>query len=104
MASWPTNEEREIALVMGKQFQRSIGWKSEFFLPQDHLHVIANGPRFQSMDGDDLFENSLDGIKKDLRIELPDDFWQQIAERAFQDAEWTFWDVVGMLLKKKEVS
>jgi hypothetical protein len=104
MASWPTHEEREIALLMGKRFQHSIGWKTEVFLPQDDFRVIAYGPRFQSMDGDVLFEDSLDEIKKDLRTDLPDHIWQQIAERAFQDVERTFQSVVRLLLKRKDVN
>ena len=95
MDSWPTNEEREIALVMGNHFRRSIGWKTEFFLPQDRFCVIAYGPRFQSMDGYDLFEDSVERIETDLRMGLSSDFWARTTE-------WSFYEVVREVLMKKE--
>jgi hypothetical protein len=104
MACWPTNEEHEVALIMGKHFQRSIGWKTPFFLPNDRFIVIAYGPRFQSMDAYVEFEESVADIKKDLQMDSSDGIWQQIAELAFQDAERTFQDVVRILLKKKDVT
>ena len=94
MSSWPTNEERDIALRMGKHFQRSIGWKTEYFLPNDRFCVVAYGPWFQSMDGDDLFEDAVVGIRKELRADLPDDFWRQTYE-------WNLQEVVCEILKKK---
>ena len=94
MAAWPTVEERAIALLMGRHFRHSIGWKSEVFLPYDRVCVIAYGPRFVTMDND-FFEESLVGIRKDLCMDLPDAFWQQTVE-------WCFQDVVRAVLKRQE--
>jgi len=97
MAFWQSDDERSIALLMGKHFRRSIDWKTGVFLPQDRFCVIAYGPRFQSMGEDDFFEESLVGIHKDLGMELPDTFWQQVIESSFQDV------VRAVLKKRKEV-
>ena len=94
MAVWPTDEERDMALLMGKHFRHSIAWRTEFFLPPDHFKVIAYGPRFQSMD-DMLFEEASLGIETDIGLKLADAFWQETIG-------WSFEDVVKAVIKKRK--
>lgn len=96
MACWQTDEERKLARLVGKHFQESIGWKTDVFLPLDAFHVIAYGPRFQSID-DLLFAEAVLRIEKEIVMTLPISFWQQVMCETFGDV------VRAMLQKQREL-
>ena len=83
MDVWPTPAERQAALMMGNHFHRACGWKAEFFLPEDRLCVIGYGPRFQTMDAFDGFEEAIAGIEKELGTAFGDDFWRKSVDLTF---------------------
>jgi hypothetical protein len=77
MNVWDGGRRRRIATVVGEIFGRHLGWSSTVFLPQDHLTVIAGGPRFSSFDeGGDAIAAALGAIEAIYGITLPPAFWR----------------------------
>ena len=76
LSAWLEGEQRDVAFVMGKAFQTELGWPTPYFLPADNFHVIAYGPRFQSID--DLgFSSAAAKIERQLQRQFPKTFWKQ---------------------------
>ena len=72
-ALWLTQEERDVALIMGKHFQHCIGWRTPFFLPDDLLCTIAGGSSFDTDTMD--FVDAIDAIGKQLGLAIGDQVW-----------------------------
>jgi hypothetical protein len=88
MVVWPTEEERDIALLMGKHFSRWLRWRSPYFLPDDKLCTIAGGPCFDTDAMD--FLAALDEIEKELGTTLGDQFWKDSVSLSLHDVVSAF--------------
>lgn len=85
MAAWTIGEERAMALHVGRHISYAIGWKKEFFLPDDHFNAIGYGPRYKGHCDDLGFELAIELIEKDLGLTLPDEFWMQSWQLIFRE-------------------
>ena len=93
MTLWHTTEERQMAALLGRHLSRACGWKTSVFLPEDRMHVIVYGTRFQTMD-DLLFEEAVRAIERELALELTDEFWRK-------SAGMSFGEVVREIIRKR---
>jgi len=85
MDQWGGGIRQQTAADIGAIFARRLRWPSSCFLPDDHIAVIASGPRFSSMDGDLDTEEAIREIEEHLGTALPRSFWIRMASARFSE-------------------
>ena len=79
MNAWESSTRKEMASVFGQSFAKHCGWPKPYFLPNDRMMVIVNGPSYGSIfpgDVDDLdIEEAFEEIEENLHQRFPDSFW-----------------------------
>ncbi len=75
MKAWKTNEQYNLAIKLGRAFKEDAGWPTEYFLPDDHLEVIAGGPQFFDTDDSLNFFDALIETGEQIGLDLSQDSW-----------------------------
>lgn len=93
MNVWKTTEQRNLAIMLGHHFKEWLHWRTEYFLPDDHLEVIAGGPRFET----DCFAfgDSLVEAGKQIGLDLSQDSWSVTRVK-------TFGEMIEEILKRQK--
>jgi len=84
MSAWGSGDLREIAMILGEAFSRYCGWPTPYFLPNDVVTVVANGPSFGWMDTTDT-EEAVRFIEEALDLTMGAEFWQGIDRETMSD-------------------
>jgi hypothetical protein len=74
LGSWGDGDRHRMALLVGSVFASHLRWPTPFFLPDDDLAVISNGPDFGWGDRTDVDETVRE-IEEKLGVNLGDNFW-----------------------------
>lgn len=76
MNSWGGGARQKVAVSVSRVLAQQLGWKSEYFLPEDSVTVAFYGPRFDYSDPESAFEAVLETLKADYGVSPPASFWQ----------------------------
>ena len=80
MNAWGGGKRLEVAVSISKVLAQQLGWKSEYFLPDDSATVAFHGPRFDFCDPESAFEAVLETLRTNFEISPPAVFWQSHTE------------------------
>ncbi len=73
MAAWPTDDEREAALVLGQLLEKHVGWSTPYFLPDDSFAAVAYGPKLVEMDSP--FDDFRAALEAEIGTNMPLSSW-----------------------------
>jgi hypothetical protein len=73
MTAWPTDDEREAALVLGRLLEKHVGWPTPYFLPDDSFAVVAYGPKLVEMDSP--FDDFKTALEAEVGTNMPSSSW-----------------------------
>ena len=76
MNTWGGGRRQDVAASVSKVLAQQLGWKSEYFLPEDSAAVAFHGPRFDFSDPESALEAVLETLNVDFAISPPASFWQ----------------------------
>jgi hypothetical protein len=80
MNAWGGGRRQEVAVLVSRVLAQQLGWKSEYFMPDDSATVAFHGPRFDFSDPESAFEAVLEALKSDFEISPPASFWHSHTE------------------------
>ena len=75
MEEWGGGRRQRVAEAISKVLARQLGWKTEFFVPQDSVAVAFHGPRFDFNDPESAFEEVLEVLARDFNLKVAEAFW-----------------------------
>ncbi len=83
LTAWGGGARQTLAHAISRVLARSLGWKSDVFLPENSAAVVFHGPRYDFSDPESAFAEVVEMLAIDFRIVVPESFWARYAEASF---------------------